>query len=56
MVGTTYWILDMELWQELALYLWIQFSIVGGTLHFKVTAIFSTLQQQQIQLWTALHR
>jgi hypothetical protein len=57
MVGTAYRTLDMRLWQELALHPWIQFSIVGGgACHFKVRAIFSTLQQQRIQLWTAPRR
>jgi hypothetical protein len=35
---------DMKLYQELALHPWIQSWIVGGgTIHFKVRALFSTL-------------
>ena len=48
MLGPTYQTWNMKMYQELALHLWIQSWIVGGNDHFKIRAIFTTLQQQQI--------
>jgi hypothetical protein len=54
MLGPTYQTQDMKMCQELEWHPWTQSSIVGGgTIHFNVRAIFSTLQQQQIQQWIA---
>jgi hypothetical protein len=46
-LGLAYHTRDMKMCQKLALHPWIHSWIVGGgTVHFKVRGIFSTLQQQ----------
>jgi hypothetical protein len=46
MLGLAYQTRDMKMYQEIALHPWIQSWIGGGgTVQFKVRAIFSTLQQ-----------
>jgi hypothetical protein len=59
MLGLAYQTRDMKMCQEIALHSWIQSWIRGGgggTVQFKVRAIFFTLQQQQTLQWTAQRR
>jgi hypothetical protein len=50
MLGPAYQTRDMKMCQELALHPWIHLWIVGGgTVHFEVRAIFSTLQEPWIR-------
>jgi hypothetical protein len=57
MLGLAYQTRDMKMCQEIALHSWIQSWIGGGgTVQFKVRAIFSTLQQQRTLQWTAQQR
>jgi hypothetical protein len=48
MLGAAYQTRNMKMCQQLTWHPWTQSLIVqGGTVHFKVRAIFSTLRRQQ---------